>query len=193
MFAKRAVYNKGTEFIDGYDFERFCAGFDASSVGLKLYGTDVKRFSFEEALVNSVHSAVSRGCTHIGLRESGGFFYRVYCEVRQQLPKPLRRKLRLVTTLGTALDFFYGSDFVFLLNKSFVLVDATLRTFDEGKQSVRGNYSYRIFTPYQTDQKAVVALARTIARDLRDGEESIQDEVFSQIKGLVYSTKPNSS
>jgi hypothetical protein len=110
--------------FSGYSFERFCGGF--SSFGLTKFGDQRSlRPRFSICFRNSILEAKRKKHTEETLKRNNSFFYSVYQRVKAKLPKRLQNRLRLFTTLGTDLDSFFGADFVFILNNSFVTVDIT--------------------------------------------------------------------
>lgn len=108
----------------GYSFEKFCGGF--SSFGLTKFGDQRElRPRFSICFRNSILEAKRKENTEGKLKDNNSFFYSVYQRVKAKLPKRLRARLCLFTTLGTDLDSFFGADFVFILNNAFVTVDIT--------------------------------------------------------------------
>jgi hypothetical protein len=84
----------------GYSFEKFCGGF--SSFGLTKFGDQRElRPRFSICFRNSILEAKRKENTEEKLKDNNSFFYSVYQRVKDKLPKRLRARLRLFTTLGS--------------------------------------------------------------------------------------------
>lgn len=189
---------KPKKYTYGYPFEEVCAGF--SSFGISGY--HLRQKDFPVAFGNSVATALQRGSDERQLREKRAFFYRLYIEVRQALPKRLRKYLKVLTTLGTEMDVSFGGDFIFFLNDSFVTVDITAVNveFDAGSAFLKKYNRQKknpwslIFLRSDMDEFAsTVAFARRIAQKLMDRESDVlvkrfnlDPKVISNICSTVY-------
>ena len=169
----------------GYAFERFCAGISAEDSHFVAYGPNSKHYCFNSAIVDSFKFAIEQGNDQTLLSNNKAFFWRVFCEVRQHLPKKMRRHLRLIITLGTPLDYFFSSDFVFVLFNRFVAVDVTTVTYKEKSENEK-KFKGRIFTPYHSETSGMVRFSRQIVSDLKEGELQFCSETYNQISGLLY-------
>lgn len=169
----------------GYKFEKFCAGISAEDSHFVAYGPESKRYCFNSAVVESFKLAIGQGNDQILLSNNKAFFWRVFCEVRQHLPKKMRRHLRLVITLGTPFDYFFSSDFVFVLFDRFVPVDVTTVTYKEKNKNEK-KFKGRIFTPYHLETSSMVCFSRQIASDLKEGELRFCSKTYNQISDLLY-------
>ncbi len=166
-------------FRTGYDFERFCGGFSSVDTGWVAYGPDSQRFDFPTAMVETINLVLARNADQNALKENNAFFWQVFVEVKQHLPKRLRRHLRLLTAFGTPMDYFYGTDFIFSLCRNVAFVDVTLDA--DGKR----NPNCHTFTDWDLERPAMVRFAKEIASYLM-GEFRLSDEVYSHVKEKLY-------
>ena len=165
-------------FETGSDFEIYCGGFSAASVRQNKRRAGSRDFSI--ALIQSINSAVRRGCTEKLLKNNRAYFLRLFCEVRQQLPKYLRKRLHIFITLGTPVDDAFGGDFVFTLDDRIVFIDSTLDIENKELQ-----FPWVVFfTQYHLNQSVMVQTAREIATMLRDGYGMMEKETFLEVQKI---------
>ena len=172
-------------FSKGKQFEFFCCG----EVPTTKFTPINRRKKFDEVVAPSIKWALNKGLDYKKLEKDRTFFWRVFCEVRQHLPRRYRRFLRAVITIGTDLDYHQGCDILFALGRKIVPVDLTLILGKDLNSMVYTNNSSLIFHHQMLDDKSMATFAKKVANMLIDTDLGItvSENTYNLYRNFLYS------
>lgn len=168
----------------GRKFEIFCCG----QVPTCPYSPITRRKRFDEVLAGSIKQALKIGLDQKKLEEEITFFWRVFCEVKQHIPRKFRRFLRVIVTIGTELDYHQGCDVLFVLGRKAVPIDLTLILGKDLNSMIYANNSSLIFHHQMLGDKSMATFAKKVAKMLMDTDLGITvpDNIYNQYRAFLY-------
>lgn len=172
-------------FSNGRSFEFFCFG--PFSI-IQPFRPITRRKSFDEVVAGSIIFSLNLGFNEKKLKRDKAFFWRVFCEVRQHIPKEFRRFLRVAITVGTDLDYHKGCDILFILGKKVVPVDVTLIIGKDLISMIYKDSCPLIFNQSMLDNRSVSVFAQKIANMLMDADLGIlvSEDIYNKYRNYLY-------
>jgi hypothetical protein len=172
----------------GKQFEVSCCGYIPTKKFTPISGRKI----FDEVIGPSIRYALSQGLDHKKLEKDRAHFWRVFCQVRQCLPRRFRRFLRVVITIGTDVDYHQGCDILFTLGRKIVPIDLTLILSKDLHLMLYPKNNSLIFHYNMLDDRSIAVFAKKVAEMLMDTDlgRTVPEDVYNQYRNFLY--KPTS-
>lgn len=158
------------EVYTGYEFEQLVVGYNSSNNNWEEYIASKQgkpKIDLWKCFELSVKEAIDKDNTNKGLAERYPIVFAPYLfnEVFANLDVPQRQKanLRMYAVVNTPFDYEYGTDLVFVFDRSVCTIDLTISPQEKKKLARTGHF---VFTNYQLSQRQTTAFAKKIAEAL---------------------------